>query len=40
MIDPMCGSGTSCVVANLLKRDYLGIDIRKSIAIYLNIELN
>ena len=29
MIDPMCGSGTSCVAANLLKRDYLGIDISK-----------
>lgn len=29
VIDPMCGSGTSCVAANLLKRDYLGIDISK-----------
>ena len=27
ILDPMCGSGTTCVVAQNLKRDYLGIEI-------------
>lgn len=27
VLDPMCGSGTTCVVAKELKRDYIGMDI-------------
>ena len=27
ILDPMCGSGTTCVIAQNLKRDYLGIEI-------------
>ena len=27
IIDPFCGSGTSCVSAKTLKRNYIGIDI-------------
>jgi site-specific DNA-methyltransferase (adenine-specific) len=27
VLDPMCGSGTTCVVAARAKRDYLGIEI-------------
>ena len=29
VIDPFCGSGTTCVSAKLLKRKYIGIDISK-----------
>jgi len=29
ILDPMCGSGTSCVVAKKLNRKYIGIDISK-----------
>ena len=27
ILDPMCGSGTTCIAAKLLKRKYIGIDI-------------
>ena len=27
VLDPMCGSGTSCIAAKLLDRNYIGIDI-------------
>lgn len=29
VLDPFCGSGTTCVSAKALKRDYIGIDISK-----------
>jgi len=29
VLDPFCGSGTTCVVAKKLKRNYIGIDISK-----------
>ena len=29
ILDPMCGSGTTCKMAKLLGRNYLGIDISK-----------
>jgi len=29
VLDPMCGSGTTCVAAKLLGRNYIGIDISK-----------
>ena len=29
MVDPFCGSGTTCVSAKLLKRNYIGIDVSK-----------
>jgi len=29
VLDPMCGSGTTCVAAKKLGRDYIGIDISK-----------
>ncbi len=29
VLDPFCGSGTTCVAAKLLKRHYIGIDISK-----------
>ena len=29
ILDPFCGSGTSCVAAKILKRKYIGIDISK-----------
>ncbi len=29
VLDPMCGSGTTCVVAQALKRNFIGIDISK-----------
>jgi len=30
ILDPMCGSGSSCLAAKLLNRDYLGIDISEA----------
>ena len=27
VLDPMCGSGTTCKIAKLNKRDFIGIDI-------------
>lgn len=30
VLDPMCGSGTTCVAAKKLKRSYVGIDIEKA----------
>ena len=30
VLDPFCGSGTTCVAAHLLCRDYIGIDIQSS----------
>ncbi|MCW5775856.1 MAG: site-specific DNA-methyltransferase [Phycisphaeraceae bacterium] len=30
VLDPMCGSGTTCVMAARSKRDYLGIEINES----------
>ena len=29
VVDPFCGSGTTCVSAKLLKRNYIGIDVSK-----------
>ena len=29
VLDPMCGSGTTCLVAKKLGRNYIGIDISK-----------
>ncbi len=29
VLDPMCGSGTTCKMAKYLNRDYIGIDISK-----------
>lgn len=29
VLDPFCGSGTTCVASKLLKRNYIGIDISK-----------
>lgn len=29
VLDPLCGSGTTCKIAKQLKRDYVGIDISK-----------
>lgn len=29
VFDPMCGSGTTCISALKLNRDYIGIDISK-----------
>jgi site-specific DNA-methyltransferase (adenine-specific) len=29
VVDPFCGSGTTCVSAKLLKRDFIGIDLSK-----------
>ncbi|MBD3282077.1 MAG: site-specific DNA-methyltransferase [Candidatus Portnoybacteria bacterium] len=29
ILDPMCGSGTTCKMAKLLKRNYIGIEISK-----------
>jgi site-specific DNA-methyltransferase (adenine-specific) len=34
VFDPMCGSGTTCKMAFLLKRKYLGVDISEE---YINI---
>lgn len=34
VLDPMCGSGTTCRMAKVLKRNYIGIDISKE---YVNL---
>ena len=37
VLDPMCGSGTTCVAAKKLNRNYIGIDISEE---YCNIARN
>lgn len=37
ILDPFCGSGTTCVAAKLLARNYIGIDISKE-AVFLSQE--
>lgn len=34
IIDPFCGTGTTCVAAKLLEKDYLGIDISEKYVEY------
>jgi site-specific DNA-methyltransferase (adenine-specific) len=30
VLDPFCGSGTTCAIASQHGRDYIGIDVRQS----------
>ena len=39
VLDPFCGSGTTCVSAKLLKRNYIGIDISKDAVALANSRL-
>lgn len=40
ILDPFCGSGTTCVSAKSLKRNYIGIDISKDAVALTNLRLN
>lgn len=40
VLDPFCGSGTTCVSAKLLNRNYIGIDISKDAVDLANLRLN
>lgn len=40
VLDPFCGSGTTCVSAKLLKRRYIGIDISKDAVSLANTRLD
>ena len=40
VLDPFCGSGTTCVSAKLLKRNFIGIDISKEAVELANSRLN
>ena len=40
VLDPFCGSGTTCVAASLLKRKYIGIDESEDATILTNSRLN
>jgi site-specific DNA-methyltransferase (adenine-specific) len=39
VLDPFCGSGTTCVSAKLLKREYIGIDVSKDAVNLANVRL-
>ncbi len=39
VLDPFCGSGTACVSAKLLKRNYIGIDVSSDAVNLANIRL-
>ena len=39
VLDPFCGSGTTCIAAKLLDRNYIGIDISKEAVILTNDRL-
>ena len=39
VLDPFCGSGTTCVSAKLLKRNYIGIDISRDAVDLANLRL-
>jgi site-specific DNA-methyltransferase (adenine-specific) len=39
VLDPFCGSGTTCVSAKSLKRDYIGIDISSDAVLLANTRL-
>ena len=40
MLDPFCGSGTTCVAAKMLKRNYIGIEINPEYVNYAQERLN
>jgi site-specific DNA-methyltransferase (adenine-specific) len=40
VFDPMCGSGTTCKMANIMKRKYLGIDISSEYIDIARLRLN
>ena len=40
VLDPFCGSGTTCLAAHLLKRNYLGIEINPSYVEYARTRLS
>jgi len=39
VLDPFCGSGTTCVSAKLLKRNYIGVDISEKAVALANLRL-
>lgn len=40
ILDPMCGSGTSCIAAQQLDRQYIGIDISEAYCHLANQRIN